>query len=146
MHSQFTPKIWSASQVHSKSFGVHLKSASKLLVHFKSTPKNLECTQSPLQRNWSIQHSTPKMSKFWSAQLPTPIFLECAFCALQVSPKKWSAQNLHYNYPKKKLEALQVSTLCTPNFYFAYSKFLCGLGSFMHSKLLQFPECNTHYI
>jgi hypothetical protein len=87
MHSKFTPKIWSAPKVRSKSFGVHLK----------STPKVLECTSSPLQnfwsalqvhtkrfgvnsnstpKNWSAQNSTPKMSNFWSEQLPTPIFLE----------------------------------------------------------------------
>jgi predicted transporter len=45
-------------------------------VHFKSTPKDLERTQSPLQKNWSAQNSTPKMSNFWSEQLPTPICLE----------------------------------------------------------------------
>jgi hypothetical protein len=33
-------------------------------------------TESSPSKNWSAQHSTPKMSKFWSAQLPTPIFLE----------------------------------------------------------------------
>ena len=77
MHSKFTPKIWSAPEVHSKSFGVHLK----------STPKFLECTSSPHQKiwselkvhskkNWSAQNSTPKMTNFWSEQLPTPIFLE----------------------------------------------------------------------
>jgi hypothetical protein len=49
-------KIWSAPKVHSKSFGVHLK----------STPKDLECTQSPLQKIWSGQNSTPRMSYFWS--------------------------------------------------------------------------------
>jgi hypothetical protein len=98
MHSKFTPKIWSAPKVHSKSFGVHFKSTPKFLectsiplqkiwsalkvhskkfgVHSKSTPKNLECTQSPLQKYWSTQHSTPRMSTFWSAQLPTLIFLE----------------------------------------------------------------------
>jgi hypothetical protein len=66
MHSKFTPKICSASKVHSKSFGVHLKSTPKFGVHSKLTPKT----------NWSTQHSTPKISKFWSAQLPTPILLE----------------------------------------------------------------------
>jgi hypothetical protein len=45
-------------------------------VQFKSTPKKLEWTQSPLQKNWSAQNSTAKMSNYWSEQLPTPIFLE----------------------------------------------------------------------
>jgi hypothetical protein len=87
MHSKFTPKIWSAPKFHSKSFGVHLNSTAKVL----------ECTSSPLQnfwsalqvhskkfgvnskstpKNWSAQNSAPKMSYFWSEQLPTPIFLE----------------------------------------------------------------------
>jgi hypothetical protein len=67
MHSQFTPKIWSAPKVHffwSAPYKVHSK---KFGVHFKSTPKNLECTQSPLQKNLSTQHYTPKISPFWSA-------------------------------------------------------------------------------
>jgi hypothetical protein len=66
-HLKSTPKVlectltlsplqnfWSALQVHSKKFGVHSKSILK---------------------NWT-QHFTPKRSTFWSAQLPTPIFLE----------------------------------------------------------------------
>jgi hypothetical protein len=41
-------------QVHSKIFGVH----------FKSTPNNLECTQSPLQKTWSAPNFTPQNVKF----------------------------------------------------------------------------------
>ena len=77
----------SCTQISLQKFGVHLMSTPKVLectssplqifgVHWKSTPKNLECTKCPLQKNWSTQNFTPKMSNFWSEQLPTPIFLE----------------------------------------------------------------------
>ena len=64
--SSLLQKFWSAPQVHSKIFGVY----------FKSTPKFLECTQSPLQKKRSARNSTPKMSNYWSEKLPTPIVLE----------------------------------------------------------------------
>jgi hypothetical protein len=87
MHSKLTPKIWSAPKVHSKIFGVHLK----------STPKKLKCTSSPLQKIWSALkvHSKRKngvhniplqkfhhfgvhnycpLHFFWSGWLFTPFF------------------------------------------------------------------------
>jgi hypothetical protein len=129
MHSKFTQKIWSAPKVHYKSFAVHLKSTQKILECTKKST-HLECTQSPLQKNWSTQHSTsPKMLKFWSAQLLTPFFLEWTavhfilFFGVDTCPlqnvgvhvvKVWSAFSLTQNIVVAVLQGLMTGLQLSP--------------------------------
>jgi hypothetical protein len=102
---------------------------SKLLEWTSVHPKSFGVDKCPLQ-------------KFWSGQSVHSIFLECTFCAKWV--QKNGVHKICTPIIQNKLEALQIPTLSTPSFYFAYSKFSCGIGSFMRSKFLQFLECNTH--
>jgi hypothetical protein len=128
MHSKFTQKIWSAPKVHYKSFAVHLKSTQKILECTKKST-HLECTQSPLQKSWSTQHSTPKMSKFWSAQLLTPFFFGVDSCSLyfffgvDTCPlqnvgvhvvKVWSAFSLTQNIVVAVLQGLMTGLQLSP--------------------------------